>query len=174
MRGVRSRCKEQVLPAAAEPKQHCFASRGNPVTATPIHTRRWLHPLHALLLAFPIALFATGLAADITYLNTAEVQWSNFAAWAIAGALVFGAPVLLWAIVRSVRTRSSARRRALVYLVLTGAMWILGLINSFQHAGDAWSSVGTIGLMLSIICTALALAAGWIGFSDAIGTEGVR
>lgn len=144
------------------------------MTAIPIHTRPWLHPLHALLLAFPIALFATGLAADIAYLNTEEIQWSNFAAWAIAGALVFGAPVLLWAIVRCLRTRSSERQRALVYLALTGAMWVLGLINSFIHAGDAWSSVGTSGLMLSIICTVLALAAGLIGFSAARGTEATR
>src|SRR5690606_16367776 len=32
-----------------------------------------LHPLHAILLAFPIALFSAALATDITYLNSAEI-----------------------------------------------------------------------------------------------------
>jgi uncharacterized membrane protein len=35
-------------------------------------------PLHALLLAFPVALFASALLSDITYLKSAEIQWSNF------------------------------------------------------------------------------------------------
>ncbi|MFN3537755.1 MAG: DUF2231 domain-containing protein, partial [Brevundimonas sp.] len=42
-----------------------------------------LHPLHAILLAFPIALFSFAVATDIAYLNTAEMQWSNFSAWSI-------------------------------------------------------------------------------------------
>ena len=141
------------------------------MTAAPIPARPWLHPLHALLLAFPIALFTAALAADIAYLRTAEIQWTNFASWAIAGALLFGAPVLLWAIVSLVRDRHSASRRASIYLALIAVMWLLGLVNAFKHAGDAWSSVGTIGLALSIVCTVLALAAGWTGLSAARITQ---
>src|SRR3546814_10789745 len=63
----------------------------------PSTSRQTIHPLHALLLAFPVALFTTALLSDITYLKSAEIQWSNFSAWMITGALIFGAPVLLWA-----------------------------------------------------------------------------
>lgn len=121
-----------------------------------------LHPLHAILLAFPIALFSGALAADITYLNTAEIQWSNFSAWMIAGGLLIGAPVLPWAVLIFLRGR---RRGALAYLLLVGAMWVLGLVNAFQHSRDGWASVGTTGLVLSILTTLLALAAAWIGHS---------
>lgn len=128
--------------------------------------RPFLHPVHAILLSFPIALFAAALASDLAYLNTAEIQWSNFSQWAITGALVFGAPVLAWAIVEWVRGRRSAIRHPLsIYLALVAAMWVLGLINAFKHSQDAWSSVGTTGLILSILCTGLAFAAGWIGHS---------
>jgi len=48
------------------------------------------NPLHAILLCFPIALFTSALISDIAYLRTAEMQWSNFSAWLIVGALVFG------------------------------------------------------------------------------------
>jgi len=124
------------------------------------------HPLHAILLAFPIALFPAALATDVTYLNTAEIQWTNFSAWLNAGALLFGGPVLLWAIINSVRLRRSpVHRRALAYLMVVASMWILGLVNAFKHSGDGWSSVGTGGLVLSLLSALLALSAGWIAFS---------
>lgn len=125
--------------------------------------RPGLHPVHAMLLAFPIALFPAALASDIAYLNTAEIQWSNLSQWAITGALLFGAPVVIWAAIDSIRSRGrSFRQWPLLYLVLLAAMWVLGLINAFKHSQDAWSSVGTTGLLLSILCAALALAAGWV------------
>jgi uncharacterized membrane protein len=119
-----------------------------------------LHPLNALLLAFPVALFPGALLCDVTYLNSAEMQWSNFAAWLITGALVIAAPVLLWAIAAMLRGRGGA-----LYIATLAAMWIAGLVNAFQHSHDGWSSVGTTGLALSIVSSVLALAAGWTGYS---------
>ena len=134
-----------------------------------------LHPLHAILLGFPIALFSAALATDITYLRTAEIQWSNFSAWLIAAALVFGGLVGVWAIVDLlVARRRGGAGRALAYVVALALMWILGLINAFQHSRDAWSSVGTAGLVLSILSAVLALAAGWIAYSGAVVREVAR
>lgn len=126
-----------------------------------------LHPLHAILLAFPIALFAGAFAFDVTYLNTAEMQWSNFSSWLITGALVFGGMVVVWAIFGLIRSRRRGHaKRATLYAVLVVLMWIFGLINAFQHSRDAWSSVGVTGLILSVLSMALAFAAGWIGHSS--------
>jgi uncharacterized membrane protein len=130
----------------------------------PPNVQRLLHPLHALLLAFPIALFGTALLSDITYLNTAEMQWSNFSAWLIFGALVFGAPVLLWALIILLRDRRrNAHRHLAFYFLLLVGMWLAGLVNAFQHSRDGWSSVGMFGLVLSVISTVLGFMAGWTG-----------
>ncbi len=125
-----------------------------------------LHPLHAILLAFPLALFSSGLACDIAYLNSAFVQWTNFAAWLIAGGCFFGGLVLAWAIVAAVFPRRAARGRALAYLAAVAVMFVAGLVNSFQHSHDGWSSVGSPGLILSIVSTVAALVAGVIGYSE--------
>jgi uncharacterized membrane protein len=127
--------------------------------------RPMLHPLHAILLAFPIALFTGALVADIAYLRTAELQWSNFAGWMITGALVAGGVVLLWALVSVVFARRAGRMRAAGYLLLIVIMWAAGLVNAFQHSRDGWSAVGALGLLLSLTSTLSALVAGWIGFS---------
>ena len=135
---------------------------------------RFLHPLHVILLAFPLALSWAAVASDITYLNSAVVQWSHFSAWLIAGTALFGGLVLLWAIVAVVLTRRSAYRgRALAYLVLIAAMFVLSVVNSLHHARDAWGSVGTAGLVMSVVTALLALIAAWIGYS-AVNREIVR
>lgn len=120
-----------------------------------------LHPLHALLLAFPVALFPAALLADVTYLNTSEMQWSNFAAWLIAGGMLFCGLACAWALLRLAVRRAGSGWLALVLVLL----FVAGLVNSFQHSHDGWTSVGTPGLLLSAISTVLALAAGWIAYS---------
>lgn len=122
---------------------------------------RQLHPLHAILLSFPMALFTSALLADITYLKSTEIQWTNFASWLITGALIFGGFVIIWAAISAFRRRSISSGFPL-YLLLLVIMWVSGLINAFQHSRDGWSSVGQMGLMLSIISTLCAIAATWV------------
>ena len=126
-----------------------------------------LHPLHAILLGFPIALFTTALVTDIAYLRTAQIQWTNFSAWLIVGALIFTGVVFAWALVSLILGyRGVERRPRALYAAILGAAFLLGLINAFKHSQDAWSSVGALGLILSILCALLALAAGVLAFSD--------
>jgi uncharacterized membrane protein len=136
--------------------------------------RPMLHPLHAVLLAFPIALFAGALVSDIAYLRTSEIQWSNFSSWMIVGALLTGGLVLLWALIGLARPRGVGRARAGLYLALVVLMWGAGLVNAFQHSRDGWSSVGATGLGLSIVAALAALFAGLIGFSAVGGRRGVK
>lgn len=125
------------------------------------------HPVHAILLAFPIALFSSAVVTDIAYLKTAELQWTNFSQWLISGALLFGGLVLAWALISlALGWRGAERTRRLVYAGVLAVMWILGLVNIFKHSQDGWSSVETFGLVLSILSALLALAAGVIAFSN--------
>ena len=67
--------------------------------------------LHRMLLAFPTALFPAALVTDIAYLRTAQLQWTNFSAWLIAGALVFTGVVLAWSLVDVLIAFATDRRR---------------------------------------------------------------
>ncbi len=132
-------------------------------------------PLHAILLSFPIALFSAALATDITYLRTEEIQWTNFSAWLIAGGLVFTGMVLAWAAVSLVLgLRGGDRMHRLIYAGVVAILFIIGLINAFQHSRDGWSSVGTFGLILSVLSAILALAAGVIAHSSLFSREVAR
>jgi uncharacterized membrane protein len=133
----------------------------SPADRTP---RRAIHPLHALILASSFPLFLGGLLSDMAYRLTYQIQWSNFAAWLIAGAMVFAGLAFLWSLVNLIRA-DRRMGRPLIYFLLMLAICVLGLINAFVHARDAWA-VMPDGFVLSAIVTILALAAVWIGFSS--------
>ena len=120
-------------------------------------------PLHATLLAGTVPLFLGALLSDIAYYQTHQIQWSNFASWLIAGAELFCGLALLCALVNLVRAPRKSGRPVL-YVVLLLLTFVVGLIDAFQHAKDAWA-VMPAGLVLSVIVTVLACIATWIGLT---------
>ncbi|MBI6852053.1 DUF2231 domain-containing protein [Pseudomonas lijiangensis] len=133
------------------------------VTANPVY-RSTPSPLHAILLAGTVPLFLGALLSDIAYFKTFQIQWSNFASWLIAGGLVFCGLALLFALVNLIRAEHKAGRPMVYFLLLLGT-WVLGLINAFEHAKDAWAVMPS-GLVLSVIVTLLSVVAAWIGLTN--------
>ncbi len=129
-----------------------------------------VHPLHAFLLAGAVPLFLGALLSDMAYARSYQIQWSNFASWLIAGALVFAGFALLWALIDLFRAGRRARRGVL-YFVLLLLTWVLGFVNALVHAKDAWA-IMPASLVLSVIVMVLACAATWVGFSTVRLGEG--
>lgn len=133
-------------------------------TIAPLAYRHTPGPLHATLLAGTVPLFLGGLISDVAYNQTFQIQWANFAAWLIAGALVFCGLALLFALVNLVRAELKTGR-PLVYFLLLLVTWVLGFINAFVHAKDAYAVMPS-GLVLSVVVTLLACIATWIGLTN--------
>jgi uncharacterized membrane protein len=112
-----------------------------------------------------LPLFLAALLSDLAYSTTFHVQWINFSSWLIAGALLVGGFVLLWALIEMVRGGPARTTQSVAYFVTLLMMWVLGFMNALVHAKDGWATMPT-SLYLSIIETLLALAAAWIGYSQ--------
>ncbi|NWD86721.1 DUF2231 domain-containing protein [Pseudomonas sp. K5002] len=121
-------------------------------------------PLHATLLAGAVPLFLGALLSDIAYYQTYQIQWSNFAAWLIAGALLFCGLAGLFALVNLLRADRKAGRPTAYFLLLL-VTWALGLVNAFEHAKDAWAVMPS-GLVLSAVVTLLACVTTWVGLTN--------
>lgn len=129
--------------------------------STPVMPRRWaIHPFHAAVLGGVWPLFLGALLADYVYWRSYEVQWNNVAAWLLVGAMLVTTLALLCAIVG----RLGGQRNG-AYLLLLALTWAAGLLDSLQHARDAWA-IMPAALAWSALATALALGATWIGFSS--------
>lgn len=135
-------------------------------TATPAY-RSPPGLLHTILLAGSVPLFLGALLSDIAYHNTYQIQWSNFASWLLAGAELFAGLALLGALIGLVRAPRKGGQ-PLTYFLLLLVTWVLGLVNAFQHAKDAWA-VMPAGLVLSVIVTILILVTAWIGLQPRAG-----
>lgn len=132
--------------------------------ATVLTYREPLNPLHAIFLAFPVALFTGTVLSDWTYIATAEIQWSNFSSWLNAFGLVFGGIVLAWAIVGAILHPRGWRGGRGIHLGALIVMWVFGFLGALSHSRDAWYSVTAGGMILSLITAAAAITAGWMGF----------
>ncbi|WP_194865721.1 DUF2231 domain-containing protein [Alloalcanivorax profundimaris] len=125
---------------------------------------RALHPLHAILLAFPLPLFLGALLSDLAYSSTYEVQWANFASWLIAGAMLVGALATLWALIECAVSGRQRTGKHVAYVIVLLAMLGVGFINALVHTKDGWAAMPA-GLWLSVVVTLLALIASWIGYA---------
>ena len=124
---------------------------------------RATHPAHAFFLAATVPPFLGAVVSDVAYRTSHEIQWSNFSSWLIAGGLVFGGIALACALAGGLRADRPGVRMGLEILLLL-AMWVLGLVNAFVHARDAWAVMPT-GFVLSVVVAILACVATWLGFA---------
>lgn len=139
------------------------------------------HPLHAMLVSFPIALSFSTLGADLLYMWTGNDFWAEAAGYAIFGAFALGvlagitgtAELLL---VRGIRNRSASWTHfilAVMLLSILGANWIIRI-------GDPEGAVLPVGLALSLLSAGMTALTGWHGgklvFDYQIGTrvEGIE
>lgn len=120
---------------------------------------RPLHPLHLLLASSAFPLFLGALLADIAYARTYEIQWTNFASWLVAGALVFAGPALVWALLSLLAPGARTRTR-FIYVGLLALTCVLGFLNSLVHAMDAWQKMPQ-ALLWSALCVLSIGAALW-------------
>ena len=82
-----------------------------------------------------------------------------------AGTSIYDA--LLFALLNLIRARQKGGQ-PLVYFLLLLATFVLGLVNAFQHAKDAWA-VMPAGLVLSAVVFFLSCLAAWVGLSVRAG-----
>jgi len=122
------------------------------------------HPLHAMLVAFPIALTMCVLGADLLYWWTGDDFWTRAAGWAAFGAFLMavlaaitGTVELL--IVPGIRNRSASWTHFILAMTLLS---ILGL-NWLVRIDAAEEAVLPLGLALSFLAAGMTAMTGWHG-----------
>ncbi len=122
------------------------------------------HPVHPMLIVFPLGLLATSLIFDIIYLGTGEPKWTNIAEYMIGAgilggllAAVFGLADWL-AIPRGTRAKAIGLRHGLVNVVVV----LLFIANWFLRL-PAPANPPTAAIVLSFIGVGIALVGGWLG-----------
>src|SRR4051812_32641351 len=99
------------------------------------------HPIHPMLVPFPIVCFIGALLTDIAYVRSANMMWSNFSIWLITAGLVMGGFAAVAGLVDYIGDRRvRAARPATPHMLLNIAVFVIELFNAFVHSRDGWTS----------------------------------
>jgi uncharacterized membrane protein len=124
------------------------------------------HPIHPMLVPFPIVCFALALVTDIFYWRTSQLMWAEFSAWLLLAGIVFGALAALFGAIDFLARREvRARRPAWPHAIGNVVVLVLAFFNNLVHAADGWTAVVPWGLTLSALTVIIMLVTGWLGAS---------
>lgn len=117
-------------------------------------------PLHATLLAFPIACFSLTVLTDIAYWRTLNLLWLHFSEWLLLAGLAFGVLAL---VVRAVDYLVRRVRPAWPSVLGGVVVLLVATLNSFIHTADGWTAVIPYGLTVSVATVLAMIVTGWFG-----------
>jgi len=134
------------------------------------------HPIHAMLVAFPIALCVSTLGADALYWWTGDLFWPRVALWAsgvgfLMGILAGFAGTAELLLVPGIRIRAASWTHfilAVMFLSLLGLNWGMRI-------ADPAPAVLPWGFLVSLLATGMTAITGWHGgklvFDYGLGTQ---
>ncbi len=120
-------------------------------------------PIFSMIAPFPISCFAGALISDISYYNSANVQWSNFSAWTLAIGEFFLGLLILITFIDIIRASRPRPWLAWLQLVVYVIVFALVMLDNFVHARDGWTAVVPQGLALTAVSVVLMIVAAFIG-----------
>ncbi|MGH3280384.1 MAG: DUF2231 domain-containing protein [Trebonia sp.] len=127
------------------------------------------HPIHPMLVAFPVASYTGTLVAFAVYAANGHQFWLNLAialnVVGVCGAVLAALPGLAdWAF--GIPLRSEAKKAGLVHAGLNVAALglFLAAVVSYEGYWNGPSTSATLGLVLSAIGVVLTVSAGFFGW----------
>ena len=122
------------------------------------------HPIHPMLIPFPLGLLLTSFIFDVVYLLTDNGKWSEIAFWMISTGVIGGLAAAVFGLIDWLAIPSGTRAKRIglwhgagnvVVVVLFIVSWLLRM--------DAPGEPGAIPIVLSLVGVALAGLTGWLG-----------
>jgi len=128
-------------------------------------TKAFGHPVHPMLIVFPIGLFATAVIFDIIFLVTDTAGFVTASYYMIAAGIIGGLLAAIFGFIDwlSLPSNSRAKNIGLWHGLGNVMIVVLFIISWFLRSGDARFVPGTLALFLSFAGVGLALFTAWIG-----------
>ena len=156
-------------PRASRGPEH-QVRRAAPAAAPPLRNPRSTasiagHPIHPMLIPFPIAFFVATFVCDLVFWGIRNPSWFDATLWLLGAGVIMAA---LAAVAGLTDVLGEARIRA-----LSTAWWHAGgnvlvvlieIVNFFLRYGEGSSAVLPTGIILSAIVVAILLFTGWKGW----------
>jgi uncharacterized membrane protein len=142
-------------------------SRGDLSGGYPMETRVKLmgHPVHPMLIVFPLGLLSTAVIFDILYLVTGNEELAFFSFWAIAAGVIGGLAAALFGLIDWLAIPTGTRAKAIGATHGIGNVVIVGLfaVSWFLRLDAPAFGSNLLPFVLGLIGVAIALFTAWLG-----------
>ncbi|HZG40906.1 MAG TPA: DUF2231 domain-containing protein [Nodosilinea sp.] len=122
------------------------------------------HPIHPIIVIFPIAFLSGAMGTDLGYWLTKGEFWAQASMLLIVAGLLTAVGAAVTGMVDFVRIpRARARRAGWVHMVLNVSVLVLTIGNFFIRLNNLEGSILPTGLILSSVVATFLLVSGWYG-----------
>ena len=122
------------------------------------------HPIHTMLIVFPLGLLATAVAFDIVGLTGGDTEWFRISFWMIAAGIIGGLLAAVFGLLDFLAIPSGTRAQKIGLLHGSGnvAVVLLFIVSWFLRR-PVPENPPMGAFVLSFVAVALALITGWLG-----------
>jgi uncharacterized membrane protein len=123
------------------------------------------HPIHPMLIPFPIAFFVATFVCDLAFWGTGNTKWADATLWLLAAGLVMAALAALAGLAdflgdRRIRDLSDSWWHAGGNIVAV----VIELVNFYTRYSEGTAAILPTGLVLSLVVVCIMMFTGWKGW----------
>src|SRR3954470_16801757 len=122
------------------------------------------HPIHQMLIVFPLGLLGMAVIFDIIYLVSKNSRWTEAAYYNIGAGIISGLLAAVFGFVDWYAIPRGTRAKRIGLLHGVGNVVVVGLFAaSWWLRRPAPSTPATTAIVLSAVAVGIALVTGWLG-----------
>jgi len=125
---------------------------------TPASVRK--HPIHPMLVVFPIGLWVFSFVCDIVYVTAGGPLWSGAALLAVIGGIIGAVAAAIPGVIDLWSLRASAFRTGLTHMALNVLALTVFIVSAFARSIGAPYS---FSMTLSAVGIVVLVFSGWLG-----------
>jgi uncharacterized membrane protein len=123
------------------------------------------HPIHPMLIVFPLGLLATAVLFDILYVISGNADLATFSYYALIAGVVGGLLAAVFGLLDWLKIPKDTRARRIGALHGSGNVVVTGLfaLSLLTRCGNPAFLPNTLPLILGLLGAVLALFTAWLG-----------
>lgn len=122
------------------------------------------HPVHPILIPFPLGLLTTSVVFDIVHLVTGSERWSGISFWMIAAGVIGGLAAAVFGLIDWLAIPSGTRAKAVgLWHGASNVLMVALFAVSWLLRAGAPGDPGALAITLSFVGVGLASFGGFLG-----------
>lgn len=121
------------------------------------------HPIHPMIVPFPIAFLVGTLATDLVFWGTGDAFWARASAWLVGAGVVMGGLAAVFGLTDFLTIERARGSVGWVHFLGNLLAVVLSLVSLLLRVGNPAAAVLPGGLVLSFIVVGILLVTGWMG-----------